>query len=640
MVNAKRMLALKRLTGVLVCAASLLVCGQARAQEASRAVKLNVDLSDAARRIYHAKIEFPAKAGPLTLVYPKWIPGEHGPTGPISDLTGLHFRVAGKDIPWKRDDVDLYAFHCEVPPGAAELDVTLDYLLPAEEGAQGVPSASDKVAVLPWNLVVLYPKGTKSDDVMFSASLRVPAGWKFATALPIVKSSGDETEFGTVSLTTLVDSPVLAGEYFRTYDLSPGQKPEHRLDVAADSAAAAQATPDEILHLRQLVAETGALFGARHYRHYDFLLALSDHLEPNGLEHHESSDNRGPERMLLDPDILESLMDLLPHEFFHSWNGKYRRPAGLATPNYQEPMKGDLLWVYEGFTQYYGTMLAARSGFWTPHMLRENLASVAAYLNNRPGRSWRDLEDTAISAQILYFARKEGSSWRRGVDYYDESTLIWLEADTIIRRETHEKKSLDDFCRLFYGGENTGPELVTYTFDDVVAALNQVAPYDWKTFFNERLYSHGPGAPLGGLESSGWRLTFSEAMNEHQRAMEQVNQETDVQFSLGMIVHNPGAEDSNEVEDVIPGSPAAKAGVAPDMKLLAVNGRRWTPEILREAIRQAKDTKEPIELLVENDGYFKTVKVDYHGGERYPHLEAQGRDVLEQIAQRKAEEVK
>ena len=635
MANRKRL-------GVALCFAFMLIWGGiARAQEASQAIKLNVDLSDAAKRIYHAKMEFPVKAGPLMLVYPEWIPGEHGPTGPIVDVTGLQFRVAGKDIAWKRDDVDMYAFHCDVPPGAEKLDVTLDYLLPTKDESGGAPSASAKVAVLPWNLVVLYPQGVKSDDAMFSASLRIPEGWKFATALPVEGKTGDETEFKTVSLTTLVDSPVLAGEYFRTYDLSPGETPDHRLNVAADSEAATVATPEELRDYRQLVAETGALFHARHYRHYDFLLALSDYLDVNGLEHHESSDNRAPERSLLDANIFEWLGDLLPHEFFHSWNGKYRRPAGLATANYQEPMKGDLLWVYEGLTQYYGTMLTARSGIWTPEELREDLANVAAYLNDRPGRTWRNLEDTAIAAQLLYGSRKAGSSWRRSVDYYDESTLIWLEADTIIRRETQGKKSLDDFCRLFHGGENTGPKLVPYTFEDIVNALDQIAPYDWKKFFDERLYSHRPGAPLGGIENSGWKLTFSDKINEIQRATEYVEHIVDVRYSLGFVVKEPGEDDGGTIVDVIPGSPAANAGIAPDMVLTAVNGRDWTAEILREAIRAAKDSKEPIALRLRNDSYVADVKVDYHGGERYPHLErTTGADVLSEIAKRRAPEVK
>ncbi|HVS88367.1 MAG TPA: hypothetical protein VHF01_09115 [Candidatus Acidoferrum sp.] len=608
------------------------------AQVANKPIRIAVDLRDAPKYIFHATLEFPVKAGALTLVYPKWIPGDHAPTGPILDLTGLKFRAAGREIPWMRDDVDMYAFHCNVPAGVDTLEVSLDYLSPnTVQSVTENPAATSQLAVLNWFLVMLYPQGTKSDDLTYEARLRVPAGWKYGTALPVAKDSADLIEFKPASLTTLMDSPVIAGAYLRTIELSRGQQPEHRIHIAADSAAANEATPEQVQHLRQLVAEMGALFGARHYRRYDFLLSLTDSMHIDGVEHHESSDNRVGERMLLDPLVFETQMDLLPHEFFHSWNGKYRRPAGLATPDYQAPMKGDLLWVYEGLTQYYGTMLAARSGFWTPERLRETLATQAAYLNERPGRSWRNLQDTAIAAQLLYGARQAGSSWRRGVDYYDESTLIWLEADTIIRGETQGKRSLDDFCKKFHGGQTTPPKVVPYTFEDVVAAMQEIAPYDWRTFFTERLNTHGPGAPLGGLENSGWRLVFNETMNEHQRAEEVVGRVTDVQFSLGMIVHDPGGENSDEVGDVIRGSPAAQAGIAPGMRLVAVNGRRWTPEILRAAIRRAKGGSEPIELLVENEEYFHSYRIDYHGGERYPHLERNGKpDLLSDIAKMKA----
>jgi len=628
-------------TGI-VCGIIFVSCGIAVRGQDNAPVKLEVDLRDAAKRVYHSKMEFPVKAGPLTLVYPKWIPGEHSPTSAIVDATGLHFRGSGKEIAWRRDDVDVYAFHCEVPGGVTVLEVTLDYLLPVESGTAGVPSASARVAVLPWNLVVLYPDGARADDVKFAPSIRVPEGWKFATALQLTGNNRAEgvAEFETVSLTTLVDSPLLAGAFFKTYDLAPGQKTEHRLDIAADSSAATAISNEELQHMRQLVSETEALFGTHHYRHYDFLLALSDHLQPNGLEHHESSDNRGPERMWLDPDTLETLVDLLPHEYFHSWNGKYRRPAGLATRNYQEPMKGDLLWVYEGLTQYYGVMLAARSGFWSPAQLRETLAATAAYLNDRPGRTWRDLEDTAISTQLLYGARAGGSSWRRSVDYYDESTLIWLEVDTIIRKESKAQKSLDDFCKKFHGTDAGLIKVAPYTLDDVVATMNTVAPYDWNKFFEDRIHSHGPGAPLGGITNSGWKLTFNEAMNEHQRAEEDSDHMVDVSFSLGFTVHAPGGDEANSVIDVIPGSAAANAGIAPGMHLVAVNGRRWSPDILHAAIHTAKTSKEPIELLLENDDYYRVHSVECYGGERYPHLTAAGgADVLSEIAKRHAAQV-
>jgi len=618
---------------------AVFLAAAAPAQRVSKPVQIAVDLREAPKRVFHAKMEFPVTAGSLALVYPKWIPGEHGPNGRIADVAGLRFRAGGKEIAWTRDHANMFAFHCEVPAGVDTLEVTLDFLSPSDAaGFSTSPTATSQLAVLNWNLVLLYPMGAKSDDLTYVASLRIPAAWKYATALPVAKETPEGIEFQPASLTTLVDSTVLAGAHMKTIDLGRNLEREHQIHIAADSAAAAEPTAEQVQRLKQLVAETGALIGARHYRRYDFLLALSDHLSSFGEEHHESSDNREAERMLLDPGIFETATDLLPHEFFHSWNGKYRRPEGLATPDYEQPMRGALLWVYEGLTQYYGTMLSARSGFWTPEKLREDLATVAAYLNSRPGRTWRNLQDTATAAQILYGARPEGSSWRRGVDFYDESTLIWLEADTIIRNETQGKKSLDDFCRKFHGGENTPPRIVPYDFDDVVAAMQGVVAYDWRVFFKERLNSHGPGAPLTGLENSGWRLVFTEAMNSHQRAEEEVRHLTDVRFSLGMIVRHPGGEDGGEIVDVIPGSFAAQAGIAPGMRLVAVNGRRWTPELLRDAVRRAKGGSEPIDLLVENEDYFQNYRVDYRGGERYPHLERiSGKpDLLGEIARMKA----
>jgi predicted metalloprotease with PDZ domain len=625
---------------ILLTIASLFIPAvSVRAQTARKPVRLSVDLREATKHIFHAKLVFPVTAGPLTFVYPKWIPGEHSPVGPIVNLTGLLFRADGKQVEWRRDDVDMFAFHCQVPAGVSELEVSLDYVSPAGPSAgRENPSATAQLAILNWYTVLLYPQGAKSDDLTYTADLQIPAGWKYGTALPVASDSNGAIEFQAASLTTLVDSPVLMGAHMRVIDLSPGQKPEHHIHIAAETEAGLELAPETVRQWRQLVAETGALFGARHYRHYDFLLTESDNVETDGVEHNESSDNRVPARTFQDANIEDAMTDLLPHEFTHSWNGKYRRPAGLATPNYQEPMKGGLLWVYEGMTQYYGTMLSARIGSWTPERLRENLAWVAAYLDERKGRSWRDLEDTAVAAQLLYASPEEYRTWRRDTDYYDEGTLIWLEADTIIRQETKGKKSLDDFCRKFEGGENTGPKIVPYTFEDVVAAMQETVPYDWRGFFTQRVNSHGPGAPLGGLENSGWKLVYSETPNESREAGEAAMHLTDVQFSLGFLVRDTGGDNSDEVIDVVPGSAAAQAGIAPGMKLLAVNGRRWTPDDLRAAIRQAKNGAAPIELLIENEDFFRTYSVDYHGGERYPHLERiNGRpDLLGEIAKMKA----
>ncbi len=598
-------------------------------------IQIAVDLREAPRRIFHARLTIPAAPGPLTLEYPQWIPGEHEPSGPIADLAGVRFTAGGKPLAWRRDAVDMYAFHCQVPAGADSVEVTLDYLSPGGgEGFSASPAATAQLAVLEWNLLVLYPQGSKSDALTYVASLRLPAGWKFGTALEVAAESAGEIKFQPVSLTTLVDSPVIAGAYFRAVELSPGETPAHQLDLAGDSAAAVAISPELVDRFKRLVTEAGALFGARHYRHYDFLLALSDYVHPFGLEHHQSSDNRAAERALHDPDLYLLFAGLLPHEFVHSWNGKYRRPAGLATPDFQQPMRGELLWVYEGLTQYLGGVLAARSGLRTPEQYREHLAWVAAYLDQRPGRTWRPLADTAVAAQMLYGARPDWASWRRGVDYYDESDLIWLEADTIIRQRSHGARSLDDFCRQFYGGTSGAPVVVTYTFEDVVTALNEAAAYDWRNFFLTRLESNGPHAPLGGIEGGGWRLVYTDVVNEHLRSAEEATNVFDVRFSLGVILrHKENDKDDGKIIDVIPGSPAAQAGIGPGMKLIAVNGRQWSPVLVREAIRSAKGGAEPIELLVENAEYYKTCRVDYHDGERYPHLEREpGRsDLLEQI---------
>lgn len=608
------------------------------AQTAQNPAHLEVDLREAPLHTFRAKLTLPVNPGPLTLVYPKWIPGEHSPTGPIIDFVGIKIFGDGKEIPWRRDEVDMYAFHLEVPAAVNTLNISYDFLTPPDStSTRERQSTTAKLAVLNWYTVALYPQGAKPDDLIYVASLRLPLGWKYGTALPVAKESGEVIEFAPASLTTVIDSPVITGAYLRHIDLSPGQTPAHTVDVAADGPAPLEATPAEVQHLRQLVAETGAVFGARHYRRYDFLLTLSDRLPQDGVEHHESSDNRTEESFFLDLGLFET-SDLLAHEFTHSWNGKYRRPAGLATPDYQTPMKGDLLWVYEGLTQYYGVIFSARSGITPLNLFREELASTAASLNDRPGRTWRDLEDTAVAAQILYNSPPENASWRRGVDYYDEGTLIWLEADTIIRKQSGGKKSLDDFCRDFHGGDNSPPKVVPYTFDDVVAGMNAIVPYDWRAFFTERLKSHGPGAPLGGIENSGWKLVFTDAQNEFERINEAANQEVELQFSLGLLLHASGGEDSGHILDVIPGSPAANVGLAPGMRLIAINGRKWTPDMLRDSIARAKNSKQPIELLAENGDFFQTYRIDYHGGERYPHLEpASGKtDILTEITKMKA----
>jgi predicted metalloprotease with PDZ domain len=566
----------------------------------------------------------PAAPGPLTLLYPKWIPGEHGPTGPITNLVGLKFTAAGKPVAWRRDDLEMYAFHCQVPPGANALEVELDYVSPTQKNLRTGrgPASTAQLMVLNWNFVLLYPQGKDTDQSTYVASLRLPAGWKFGTALPVAAQSREAVEFAPVSLTTLVDSPVIAGAHYRVIPLNVAGVPPHEIDLAGDSQAAIEMTPQLVRNYTRLVTEAAALFGAQHYRHYNFLLALSDHVRPSGLEHHESSDNRLPERSLLDDAARKLGADLLPHEFVHSWNGKYRRPVGLTTSDYQQPMKGELLWVYEGLTQYLGKLLAVRSGLLTPEEFCEDLARLAANLDHRPGRTWRPLADTAVAAQLLYQAQDEWAAWRRSVDFYDESVLIWLEADAIIRRETRGQRSLDDFCRLFHGGKSGPPAVKPYTFEDVVAALNEVAPFDWRTFLAYRLNSTAPPAPLRALEASGRRLLYTDSPNDLLWATEKERHLADLTYSLGVTLRDKGEDPEHGTTlDVIPGMPAAQAGIAPGMKLLSVNGHRWSPKRLRDAIHAAKTTRRPLELLVENAGLSQTYTVSYYEGERNPHLE-------------------
>ena len=387
------------------------------------------------------------------------------------------------------------------------------------------------------------------------------------------------------------------------------------IDVAADSAAALEPPQEAWDHLKNLVAQAGALFGTYHYRDYHFLYTLSDHVAHFGLEHHESDDSRVGERGLIDESDRKLDASLLPHEYVHSWNGKYRRPADLSTPDYQQPMQTDLLWVYEGLTEYLGNVLAARSSLWTPEQYRDFMALSAATLDHLPGRTWRNLQDTADAAPQLYFAPRAWYSWRRGTDFYEEDNFNWLWVDVLIRQQTKDKKSIDDFCKLFHGGQGGVPALKTYTFDDIVNALNQVAPYDWRGFWTERLTNHGPGAPLGGVDGSGWRLVYDETEGDFLRSAERSESEIDEAYSVGLLL-----KDDGEVSDTIEGMTAAKAGFGPGMKIVAVNGRKFSADVLHDAIKAAKGNSNPIELLVENSDYYKTIKLDYHDGEKYPHL--------------------
>ncbi|HZQ22585.1 MAG TPA: M61 family peptidase [Terriglobales bacterium] len=611
---------------LFVCATLASISGLAQKQPPLIAIK--VDATDITRRILHAEMTIPANPGALTLYYPKWIPGEHGPTGPIQELTGLHFRANGQELKWRRDLLDAWTFHIDVPAGVSSVQASLDYVSLSDKAGEGIytggASATAKMTVVSWNTVLLYPAGFTSDSLKYEASLRLPAGWKYGTSLE-GKESGGEIKFSPVSLTMLVDSPVIAGEYLRVVPLA--ENPRTEMDIAADSPAALEA-PDYVWQqYKQLVEQAQKLFGAHHYRDYHFLYSLSDHVAHFGLEHHESDDSRVGEHALVNDTERLIAAGLLPHEYVHSWNGKYRRPADLSTPDYQKPMQDDLLWVYEGLTSYLGDVLSGRSGLRNADQFRDSIALLAADLEMTTGRSWRNLQDTADGVPAMQGAPHAWETWRRDLDYYDEDVLNWLWVDVIIRQQSQGKKSIDDFCKLFHGGQSGPPMLKTYTFDDVVNALNQVVPYDWRGFWTDRLTNHGPGAPVQGLELSGWKLAYDESPSELLRAREADDKRVNAQYSLGLLLGEDG-----EVIDTVEGMLAAKAAIGPGMRLLAINGRRFTGEVLREALRAGKNSSGPLELLVENSDYFKTYKIDYHEGEKYPHLvRNQSPDLLEDI---------
>jgi predicted metalloprotease with PDZ domain len=598
-------------------AATFAMCVTAQTAGAAPAASVEVDARDAPRGIERVHLVLPVKPGKLTLLYPKWLPGEHSPDGPIGGLSALKFSSHGRAIVWQRDADNMYAFHLTIPGGTTAVDVAFE--VDAAAGAtdnNALRTSTESLSIILWNQLVLYPAGARSDDLQYAARLRLPAGWSFGTALPQVNTAGDTIQFAQVSLTTLIDSPVLAGRHFRTVEL--GGTPAVHLHLAADSEAALDIPAATTAQLRKLVQEAAALFGATHYDEYHFLWTLSDQLGFEGIEHHQSSDNRSAERSLIDDELRHSyLTTLLPHEYTHSWNGKYRRPIGLATGNYDAPMRGELLWVYEGLTQYLGLVLSARSGLASPADARDGWAGDAAWLQTRAGRDWRPLADTAIAAQIGYTQAREWRPRTRSTDFYTESAMLWLEADTLIRSTTHGTRSLDDFCRLFYGPPSTAPKVVPYDFNDVVNALNTVMPYDWRGFWSVRLNRVQPNAPLEGLSASGWRLVFGPEPSPAEKGDAALQKATNLYYSLGLTLKDEGAV----IADVVPGTPADAAGIAPDSNLIAINGRKYSKDVLQDALKAGGTEPRALRLLIQKDDMFDTVEVHYAGHARHPRLE-------------------
>jgi predicted metalloprotease with PDZ domain len=581
---------------------------------------LLVDVSNVSDRVQNVHetipVAVPIKSHEITLLYPEWLPGTHSPSNPLSELAGLVITEGGKRIPWVRDRVNMYAFHVDVPPDATVLDVTFQYLAPLDPKRGRV---SSKFADITWNTVVLYPAGYFSRDIKFEPAIRLPEGWKFASALEVKSQNGSEVQFKETTLNTLIDSPLYAGVNFKRVDLSSGPDNLVYLDVFADKPADLEITPEELQYHKNLVIEAQKLFNSRHYDHYDFLFSVSDIVSGKGLEHHQSSEDGSRANYFTDWSAGVPGRALLPHEYTHSWNGKFRRPADLWTPNFNVPMRNDLLWVYEGLTDYYGNVLAARSGMRTPEQARDVWAQIAANFEISPGRTWRSLEDTTDQAIISsHFTVPEiWSSWQRSFDYYPESDLVWLDADTKIRELSGGKKSLDDFAKLFFGIENGSFVTVTYTLDDLVKALNTVQPYDWVGFFRTRVQDVNPSVPENGFTQGGYRLVYNDTESEWMKKGDRDStRSTSFATSLGFSAKADGG-----IESVAWDSLAFKAGITPDMQLQAVNDQKYTAPGLRETILADKQGKDPIKLLLKRGDEFVTVTLDYHVGMRYPHLE-------------------
>ena len=583
-------------------------------------ISLLVDVTNTTDRVLNVHETIPVKGHDLTLLYPEWLPGTHSPSNAVSELAGLVVTANGKRVPWVRDSVNMYAFHIEVPKQATTLDIDFQNLAALDSKRSRI---SAKFADVTWNSVLLYPAGYFSRDIKFEVGVRLPEAWKFACSLEVKSQNGNLVQFKETTLNTLVDSPLYAGINFKRLDVSTGADNPVYLDVFADKPADLEITPEELQYHKNLVIEAQKLFNSHHYDRYDFLFSVSDTVGGKGLEHHQSSEDGSPANYFTDWGAGVGGRALLPHEYVHSWNGKFRRPADLWTPNFNVPMRNDLLWVYEGLTDYYGNVLAARSGMRTAEQGRDVFAQIAAAFEISPGRTWRSLDDTTNGPIISRFSPGAWPSWQRSFDYYPESDLIWLDADTKIRELSDGKKSLDDFAKLFFGIDNGSYITVPYTFDDIVKALNSVQPYDWAGFFRTRVYEVNPNVPEDGFTRGGYRLVYNDNEPEWLKKAESVR---GVSFatSLGFSMKSEsggGPSLPGSLDNVSWDGLAFKAGITPDMQLQAVNDQKYTAAGLREAILAAEKSKEPIKLLLKRGDEFVTVSLDYHGGMRYPHLE-------------------
>nr|WP_303705998.1 peptidase M61 [Brevundimonas naejangsanensis] len=581
-------------------------------------IKLHVDATDIERRLIQVRQTIPVSGpGPLVLFYPQWIPGNHGPVGPVANVGGLTFTANGQRLQWVRNTVQPWAYQIEVPAGVSEVDVAFQWLTPIE-GAQGRVVVTPEMLNIQWEKALLYPAGYYSRQITFQPTLKLPQGWNYGAGLDTVSFENGLATFAPITLEHLADSPVFAGAHYRQIELDPGGRSPVRLNVVADDAKMLEASDEHIQLHRNLVQQADRLFGARHFNHYDFLLAVTDKLGGIGLEHHRSSENSVDVKYFTDREATLADRDLLGHEYTHSWNGKWRRPADQLTPNLNEPLQNSLMWVYEGQTQYWGLVLTARAGLMSKQQALDVLAMSAASFQNIPGRQWRAMQDTTNDPIISQRRPQPWGSYQRSEDYYREGSLIWLDADTLIREQTSGKRSLDDFAKAFFGVEDGNWDPAPYTFADVTSTLNGVQANDWAAFLRERLDAVGPGSrgPLDGIERGGYRLVFKEEPSGYMGALYKELGRNDFTYSLGFMMNK-----ANKITSVLWGGPAFEQGLTSGWEVVAVGGRAASADALKEAVTAAKGSSESIELILKNGDVFKTVRFDYHDGLRYPHLE-------------------
>jgi len=585
-------------------------------------IKLDVNATDLDRRIINMRETIPVRGpGRMTLLYPEWLPGNHAPRGQIEKLAGLVVKAGGQRIAWTRDVVDVYAFHVDVPAGVSALELEFQFLS-AVESAQGRVVITQDMMNLQWNSLVLYPAGYFARQIPVEVSMTLPEGWKFGTALETASSSGAQTTFKTTSLETLVDSPLFAGQHFVKVDLTPNNPGPGNvsLNIVADRATLLPVKAEQLAVHREMVNQALKLYGSRHYERYNFLLALTDQMGGIGLEHLQSSENGTAPGYFSEWDKNADGRDLLPHEYTHSWNGKFRRPADLWTPNFNVPMRDSLLWVYEGQTQYWGVVLAARSGLITKQQALDSIAIQAATYDVRVGRAWKPLQDTTNDPITASRRPLPWRSWQRSEDYYSEGQLVWLDVDTLIRELSGGRKSLDDFAKAFFGINDGSTVSVTYTFDDVVSTLNDVQRYDWAAFLRARLNDTDKPAPLDGVTRGGYKLVYTDTPTDFYKSVETNRKNTDLTYSLGMTVARDGKLSAVQWDGL-----AYKKGLTIGAQLVAVNGLAFDADRLKEAVKDAQKMPQPIEMIVRNGDRFSTISFDYRSGLRYPRLVREGK---------------